>query len=78
MMNIFKWSYSQFLFSWNIISNLLNVDGYQVLDIHWNISKTIIILKENFVSLQNVNDWYFSSLLKCENNLWSVFGVCLL
>ena len=24
MMNLFKWSYSQFLFSWNIVSNLLN------------------------------------------------------
>ena len=23
MMNLFKWSYSQFLFSWNIVSNLL-------------------------------------------------------
>ena len=25
MMNLFKWSYSQFLFSWNIVSNLLNI-----------------------------------------------------
>ena len=24
MINLFKWSYSQFLFSWNIVSNLLN------------------------------------------------------
>ena len=28
MINLFKWSYSQFLFSWNIISNLLNINHF--------------------------------------------------
>ena len=50
MMNLFKWSYSQFLFSWNIVSNLLKgaLDKYDIylfisnsiedfkLDLYWN------------------------------------------
>ena len=53
----------------------INVNGYQVVDIGWNILR-LMILKEKLLISQNVNHECFSSLLKCENNLWTCHGFC--
>ena len=57
MLNLFKWSWSQFLFSWNIVSNLLNIMTPDMV-IVW-IDK-LQAWDQQFQLFQNTS-WYYSS-----------------